>query len=67
MKKHYIDKAYEWAVKQTYDTLADEWINSIFILPFTFLIYKYINNMCQSDFKSLNKFFKIFLNFPIFI
>ena len=27
LKNHYIDKAYEWAMQQTYDKLAIEWEN----------------------------------------
>jgi glycosyltransferase involved in cell wall biosynthesis len=31
LKKHFIEKAYNWAIKQTYEQLAEEWINNILI------------------------------------
>ena len=30
LKNHLIDKAYNWAITQTYESLAKEWINDIF-------------------------------------
>ena len=27
LKEHFVEKAYEWAARQTYDTLARDWIN----------------------------------------
>ena len=32
LKEHFIEKAYEWSTKQTYDTLANEWVEDIFTL-----------------------------------
>ena len=32
LKSYFIEKAYDWAIKQTYDKLAEEWVNHIFTL-----------------------------------
>jgi glycosyltransferase involved in cell wall biosynthesis len=32
LKSYFIEKAYEWAIEQTYDKLAEEWVNHIFTL-----------------------------------
>lgn len=32
LKNHFIEKAYDWAINQTYNTLAEDWITNIFTL-----------------------------------
>jgi tetratricopeptide (TPR) repeat protein len=32
LKSYFIEKAYEWAIEQTYDKLAEEWVDHIFTL-----------------------------------